>query len=337
MSSTRLLEVKHLQTHFHTGEGVMRAVDDVSFHLDRGETLGIVGESGCGKSITAKSIMQTLPRPAGRIAGGEILYHKDEGRPPIDIAQQDHRGETMRGIRGSEIAMIFQEPMTSLNPVYTIGEQIIEIVRVHTGAGPKEALERAVEMLDRVGIPDPSHRAHQYPHEFSGGMRQRAMIAMALSCNPKLLIADEPTTALDVTVEAQIINLLAELQQQMGMSIIMITHDLGVIAGVASPVAVMYSGWLVESGTVDEIFHESRHPYTQGLLQSIPRIGEEKRLVPIRGTVPSIKLLSEGWCYFAPRCPQAMDVCGVKAPYDTETDDQHFVKCWLHAREEART
>ena len=336
MKESRLLEVKHLQTHFQTSDGVLRAVDDVSFHLDRGETLGIVGESGCGKSITAKSIMQTLPRPSGRVAGGEILYYKDPDQPPTDLAKLDHRGQTMRDIRGGEIAMIFQEPMTSLNPVYTIGEQITETVRVHTSVGQKEALERAIEMLDRVGIPNPSHRVNQYPHEFSGGMRQRAMIAMALSCNPKLLIADEPTTALDVTIEAQIINLLADLQQELGMSIIMITHDLGVIAGVADRVVVMYAGWLVESGTVDEIFHKPLHPYTQGLLQSIPKIGEDKRLVPIKGTVPSINILSDGWCYFAPRCPHAMDVCGTKTPYAIDTGDSHTVKCWLHAREEAK-
>lgn len=335
MNDGRLLEVNHLETHFHTDGGVLRAVDDVTFHLDSAESLGIVGESGCGKSVTAKSIMRTLPRPAGRVAGGEILYHKDAGKAPLDLAKLDPQGETIRSIRGREIAMIFQEPMTSLNPVYTIGEQIMEMVRIHEQVGQKEALATAVDMLERVGIPQPAQRVNQYPHEFSGGMRQRAMIAMALSCGPKLLIADEPTTALDVTVEAQIINLMMGLQAQMQMSIIMITHDLGVIAGVADRVVVMYAGWIVESGTVDEIFHESLHPYTQGLLSSIPKIGEDKRLVPIRGTVPSLHILTDGWCYFAPRCPHAMDICGVQEPPSTDAGGDHLVKCWLHAEEEA--
>ncbi len=328
-----LLDVRDLQTQFQTDDSVLKAVDHVSFSVKRGETVGIVGESGCGKSVTAKSIIQTLPFPKAKIAGGEILYQRND--KVINLAELDPRGSAMRSIRGNEISMIFQEPMTSLNPVYTIGTQIIETIRLHQKVTKRQAREQAIEMLDKVGISAPSRRVDQYPHEFSGGMRQRAMIAMALSCRPNLLIADEPTTALDVTVEAQILNLIMDLQHEMGMSMIMITHDLGVIAGVSNRVVVMYSGWVVEQGPVKEIFAAPKHPYTRGLLASIPQIGEERSLVPITGTVPTLQSLSEGWCYFAPRCPHADDRCANFEPDSYQISEEHTVKCWLYAEKES--
>ncbi len=327
-----VLEVKGLKTYFQTEDGVLRAVDDVSFCVGRGETLGVVGESGCGKSVTAKSILQLLPRPKAKIVSGEILYY-GSGDTPIDIAKLDPHGNDMRNLRGNEISMIFQEPMTSLNPVYTIGDQIIESVCLHLGMNKKAARQRAIEMLERVGIPDPAQRVDQYPHEFSGGMRQRAMIAMALSCNPQFIIADEPTTALDVTVEAQIMNLMADLQQEFGMSIMLITHDLGVIADMADRVVVMYSGTVVETGTTEEIFHNPRHPYTQGLLASIPKVGEDQRLVAIPGTVPNLKNLPPNWCYFAPRCTNAKDRCAARQPPLVELSSGRMVRCWSCAME----
>jgi oligopeptide/dipeptide ABC transporter ATP-binding protein len=322
-----LLDVQDLRTYFQTELGPLRAVDGVSFFVRKGETLGIVGESGCGKSITAKSIMQILPKSQGKIVGGKILYYPEAG-DPIDIAALDPQGPEMRNIRGNEISMIFQEPMTSLNPVYTIGQQIMEAVHLHQRVDRKTAREIAIDMLERVGIPAPHERVDQYPHEFSGGMRQRAMIAMALSCNPRLLIADEPTTALDVTVEAQIINLLLDLQETSETAVIMITHDLDVIGDMADRVIVMYAGWIVESGTAEDIFYRPTHPYTQGLMHSNPRIGETKRLVPIRGSVPSLKSLPQDWCYFAPRCDIVQDICAREAPPVVEAEDGHFVKCW---------
>jgi len=323
----RLLDVVDLSTHFRTEEGILRAVDRVSFHLDQGETLGIVGESGCGKSITAKSVMNLVPQPRGSIVGGKVLYHGNNGT--VDITSYHHQSREMRKIRGNEISMIFQEPMTSLNPVFTIGDQLMEAIMLHQRLGRAQARQRAAEMLARVKISNPEQRLDRYPHEFSGGMRQRAMIAMALSCNPQILIADEPTTALDVTVEAQILNLMQDLQDEMGMAIIMITHDLGVIAGMADRVLVMYAGWGVERATTEQVFYTPKHPYATALLQSIPKIGVRKRLTSIPGSVPDLNNVEGGWCYFAPRCAEAMDICRQKEPPTFDDDEGHTVKCWL--------
>ena len=328
MMQNTLLEVDNLRTYFYTDEGVVRAVDGATFMVERGCTLGIVGESGCGKTITALSTLQLVPQPRGRIAGGRITYYR-AGAKSIDITALHPHSRKMRGIRGNEIAMIFQEPMSSLNPVFSIGEQIMETVRLHQKVGQALARERAVEMLDRVGISAPEQRIYEYPHQFSGGMRQRAMIAMALSCDPSLLIADEPTTALDVTIEAQILELMKDLQKDLGMSIVIITHDLGVIGEMTSRVLVMYTGKVVEHASTDDIFYSARHPYTAGLLKSIPRIGKNKQLVPIRGSVPNMAALPAG-CYFEPRCPQAMDICSKQEPGLYEAGAEHHVKCWLH-------
>ena len=328
-----LLDVQNLSTHFNTEEGIVRAVDRVSFQVYKGQTLGIVGESGCGKSVTAKSIMQIVPKPNGRIVEGKILYHREDG--VVDIAALHYQSQEMRELRGNEISMIFQEPMTSLNPVYTIGDQIMEAIQLHQKLDKQAAREKTIEMLAKVGIPSPRERIDRYPHEFSGGMRQRVMIAMALSCSPKLLIADEPTTALDVTVEAQIINLMQDLQDEMGMSIIMITHDLGVIAGIADRVLVMYAGWVVEEGSTEEIFYSAKHPYTQALLQSVPRIGRTGRLNSIKGTVPDLINLPQGWCYFAPRCSHVMDICLENEPPMCALVNGRRVKCWLYQEGEA--
>jgi oligopeptide/dipeptide ABC transporter ATP-binding protein len=328
-SSNCVLDVKNLQTFFQTENGIAKAVDGVSFFVEIGKTLGIVGESGCGKSMTSMSIMNLVPRPKGFIAGGEINYHFNDGRT-VDIATLDHNSKAMRSIRGNEIAMIFQEPMTSLNPVYTIGEQIIEAIRLHQDYKDKKSLRnKAVEMLGKVGIPAPDKRIDEYPHEFSGGMRQRAMIAMALSCNPRLLIADEPTTALDVTVEAQIIKLMVELQKELEMSIIFITHDLGVIGDMADEVMVMYTGKVVEKSTTKSLFLNPRHPYTKGLLNSRPVIGQRKRLEPIKGFVPDLLNLPEG-CHFCDRCPEAMDICQTAEPPLFNPEPGTCVRCWLY-------
>ena len=326
-SNGALLEVSDLSTHFRTEEGTVRAVDRVTFHLNRGETLGIVGESGCGKSITARSIMNLVPQPRGSIVGGTIMYYGT--KPPTNIPSHDHQSAQMRRIRGNEISMIFQEPMSSLNPVYTIGNQIMEAIRLHQGLGRKQSRERAIEMLAKVGISSPESRIDRYPHQFSGGMRQRAMIAMALSCDPQLLIADEPTTALDVTVEAQILNLMKDLQDEFGMAIIMITHDMGVIAGFATRVVVMYAGWVVETARTEDIFYSPSHPYTEMLLQSVPKIGRRQRLISIPGTVPDLTNLETNRCHFASRCPHAMPVCTRKEPPLIDLGDGHSVKCWL--------
>ncbi len=322
-----LLKVEDLRTYFNTEEGVLKAVDDVSFEVKRGETLGIVGESGCGKSITSLSVMQLVPKPRGKIVGGRIYYYPD-GPDPIDITSLEPNGTEMRDIRGNEIAMIFQEPMTSLNPVYTIGNQIGEAVQLHQNLEKQPAKERAVEMLGRVGISAPHQRVDEYPHELSGGMRQRAMIAMALSCNPTLLIADEPTTALDVTIEAQILHILNNLQKDLGMSIIIITHDLGVIGEMANRIIVMYMGKVVERATTDDIFYNPKHPYTRGLLNSIPQIGVKKQLIPIPGTVPSPYFLPKG-CYFSPRCAKVLKICREEDPPTFKIGTNHFSKCWL--------
>ena len=299
-----LLEIENLQTHFRTPEGVNRAVDGVSFTVEAGETVAIVGESGCGKSVTAGSVLRLIPEPPGKIKGS-IRF---EG---VDLLKLDERA--MRDIRGNQISMVFQEPMTSLNPVLTVGRQIGETLRLHQGLGREAAERRAVEMLRLVGIAEPERRAREYPHQLSGGMRQRVMIAIALACNPKLLIADEPTTALDVTIQAQILDLMSELKQRVGAAIILITHDLGVVAEIAERVLVMYAGRKVEEAPVGELFRSPRHPYTQGLLGALPKLGSslnEKatKLVEIPGAVPSLKQRIAG-CVFASRCALARDIC----------------------------
>ena len=301
---SHLLEVKNLQTHFPTRAGLVKAVNDVSFYINEGELIGLVGESGCGKSITALSVMRLIT-PPGKIVAGSIQFKGEEL-----LTASDRR---MREIRGDDISMIFQDPMTSLNPVYTVGEQIAEALRLHRKLNKKDAWNGAIEAMKEVSIPDPARRASDYPHQLSGGMRQRVMIAMALACNPELLIADEPTTALDVTIQAQILELLDELRQTRRLAVLLITHDLGVVAEVADRVCVMYTGKIVEESNVDEIFEQPKHPYTQGLLKSVPKlrgIGEAKetRLSTIDGTVPSPTNLPEG-CHFAPRCEFRMDVC----------------------------
>jgi oligopeptide/dipeptide ABC transporter ATP-binding protein len=302
-----LLEVENLRTYFETEAGLARAVDGVSFSVDKGEVLGIVGESGSGKSVTSLSIMRLVPQPPGRIMPGSRILFK--GRDLLGLSAAE-----MRHIRGNDIAMIFQEPMTSLNPVYPVGDQIAEAIRYHRGVGKRQARARAVELLRQVGIPDPERRAADYPHQLSGGMRQRVMIAMAISCEPDLLIADEPTTALDVTIQAQILDLLAELRERLGMAMILITHDLGVVAQVCDRVVVMYAGQVVEEASVDDLFREPRHPYTEGLLKAIPRLGKPvERLAVIPGTVPS----PTAWpvsCRFHPRCPYGWDLCVEAAP-----------------------
>ncbi len=317
-----LIEVRDLRTYFFTDEGTARAVDGVSWSMRRGQTLALVGESGCGKSVTALSIMRLVPDPPGRIVGGSILF---EGQ---DLARLPEK--RMRAIRGNRIAMIFQEPMTSLNPVYTIGWQIAESVELHQRVGGREAWERAVEMLARVGIPAPAQRAAEYPHQLSGGMRQRVMIAMALSCNPDLLIADEPTTALDVTIQAQILDLMRRLQAERRMSVLMITHDLGVVAQIADEVGVMYAGRLVERAVVEDLFASPLHPYTQGLFRSIPRLSERReRLDVIPGNVPN-PLRFPGGCRFHPRCPLAAgeERCRQEDPPLLEIRPGHWTACW---------
>jgi peptide/nickel transport system ATP-binding protein len=322
-----VLEVENLQTYFFTRGGIVKAVDDVSFNLGRGETLGIVGESGCGKSITALSVMRLVPDPPGRIIGGQV---RTGGR---DLLKLDE--EEMRNIRGNDISMIFQEPMTSLNPVLTIGHQISEALILHQDMSKQEAWNRSIEMLGFVKIPEPQQRVKEYPHQLSGGMRQRVMIAMALSCNPKILIADEPTTALDVTIQAQILDLIVELKEKLGTAVILITHDLGVVAETTQRVVVMYAGRKVEEGSVIEIFEQPLHPYTQGLLSSIPSLsimagGEgavEERLTEIPGMVPALNDLPEG-CAFAPRCPFADGQCTAHYPPYEEKQAGHWAACW---------
>ena len=319
-----LLDIRGLKTHFKTDDGWLHAVDGVDLKVDAGETLCVVGESGCGKSVTAMSVMRLIAMPPGRFAGGQILW---KGRDLITLPD-----EAMRKIRMKEIAIVFQEPMTSLNPVYTIGEQIGEALRLHERLSKRDATDRAVEMLQRVKIPTPARRVHDYPHQFSGGMRQRAMIAMALSCGPQLLIADEPTTALDVTIQAQILDLLGELKDEFGMAVLLITHAMGVVAEVAQRVAVMYAGKVVEEATVEELFAHPRHPYTQGLIRSIPRIDTDAvhklRLETIAGTVPKLIAPGEG-CRFAPRCKHAVPACTAATPALREVAPGHRVACIL--------
>lgn len=327
MKPSTLLQVEDLRTYFTYEEGLVRAVDGVSFEVGRQKVLGLVGESGCGKSVTALSIMQLIPAHNGRIHSGKILYNRKGGI--IDIARLGPKDPAMRSIRGNEIAMIFQEPMTSLNPVYTVGFQIVEAILLHQSVTKRQAWDMAIDMLDKVGIPSPAQRVKEYPHQLSGGMRQRAMIAMALSCNPSLLIADEPTTALDVTIQAQILDLMVKLQEQFQMAIIMITHDLGIVSRMCHDVCVMYMGKIVESAPTRTIFKEPAHPYTVGLLNSIPKLGTRiDRLIPIEGTVPDITELPEG-CSFRPRCPRAMSACEEEPPV-VQVADGHEVRCWLY-------
>jgi len=315
----RLLTIEDLKIYFHILAGTVRAVDGVSFHLDQGETLGMVGESGCGKSVTAMSLLQLIPMPPGELAGGRAEF---EGRDLLRL-----NSDQIRQVRGNRISMIFQEPMTSLNPVFTIGNQIKEAIQLHQGLNSGQAEDKAAEMLDLVGIPDPQRRVGEYPHQLSGGMRQRAMIAMALSCNPALLIADEPTTALDVTVQAQILELMLDLQAKINMSIMIITHNLGVIAEMAERVIVMYCGKIVESADVRAIFHHPLHPYTRQLLASVPHLGaEQDRLQEIPGVVPSLYALPPG-CDFHPRCAEATEACKLRLPKLLELEPGHWVAC----------
>ncbi len=318
-----LLDIRGLKTHFRTDDGMVRAVDGVDIAIHPGETVGIVGESGCGKTVTAMSVLKLIAMPPGEFVSGEILWR---GRNLIPLSRDD-----MNEIRAKEIAIVFQEPMTSLNPVYSVGEQIAEVIRRHEGLGRKAALDRAAEMLALVQIPNPQRRVHDYPHQFSGGMRQRVMIAMALSCNPTLLIADEPTTALDVTIQAQILDLLAEMKERLGMAIMLITHAMGVVAETCQRVVVMYAGKVVEEAPVDRLFANPRHPYTQGLIRSIPRldrVGAKERLEAIPGVVPSLLVPPPG-CRFAPRCRFATEACLAEIPPLKEVEPGHFVSCIL--------
>ncbi|MFW5986139.1 MAG: ABC transporter ATP-binding protein [Halanaerobiales bacterium] len=322
MDQKKLIEVKNLKTHFFTEEGVVKAVDGVDFEIYPGETLGIVGESGCGKSVTSLSIMRLIESPPGQIVEGEIWYD-DKDLTKLKQSQ-------MRKIRGNDISMIFQEPMTSLNPVYTVGDQISEAITLHKKVSKKEARKQSIDMLRKVGIPLPEQRVDEYPHQLSGGMRQRVMIAMALSCDPKLLIADEPTTALDVTIQAQILELMNDLKDKFGMAIMMITHDLGVIAEVSDRVGVMYAGKIVEYTDVESLFHDPRHPYTWGLMRSIPKLEEEvERLDAIPGVVPNPLNFPEG-CKYHTRCTIADDKCRAEEPPIEEVEPGHKVRCWHH-------
>lgn len=320
-----LLDIKNLRTYFFTPEGIVHAVEDVSFSIPKGVCLGVLGESGCGKSVTALSIMRLITDPPGKIVSGTIQL---DGRDLLSLTKPE-----MRQIRGRTISMIFQEPMTSLNPAYTVGNQISETYITHQKMSPKDSLGQSIEMLKLVGIPAPEKRVHDYPHQLSGGMRQRAMIAMAVACRPRLLIADEPTTALDVTIQAQILDLLAELQEELGMSIMMITHDLGVIAEISRQVVVMYAGQVVEYAPIDTLFEAAQHPYTMGLMRSIPVLGDKFRhgkqpLQEIKGMVPNLIRLPKG-CVFAPRCSEVMAGCHEERPPMYTINSHHGARCWL--------
>ena len=320
-----LLKVENLKTTFYTDEAIIRAVDGVSFNVRPGEVVGLVGESGCGKSVVSLSIMRLIKYPPGKIEGGKILLNDQ------DLLTVDEK--TMRRIRGNEIAMIFQEPMTSFNPVYKIGDQVSEAIRLHQGLNKDAAWQEAVKMLELVGIPRPGEIINDYPHQLSGGMRQRAMIAMALSCNPKLLIADEPTTALDVTIQAQILELMKDLRERINTAIIFITHDLGVIAEMADYVVVMYSGKVVENTDVRSLFNKPLHPYTAGLIKSKPILEEDKESLEfIPGSVPNPSEMPEG-CAFNPRCPEVMDICRREMPELIESQPKHLVRCWLYQKQ----
>jgi peptide/nickel transport system ATP-binding protein/oligopeptide transport system ATP-binding protein len=315
-----LIEVNNLEVQFEVRGVTLRAVDDVSFTIASGETLGLVGESGCGKSVTASAIMRLIPQPPGRIAGGQILF---DGTDLLTFSEKQ-----MRGIRGNRISMIFQEPMTSLNPVYTVGDQVAEVIQLHQKLKRKEAMEKVVEVFGHVGIPSPETRVNDHPHKMSGGMRQRVMIAMALACNPRLMIADEPTTALDVTIQAQILVLMNELKEDTGAAILFITHDLSVIAEMAQRVAVMYAGKMMEYAAVTDLFDNPKHPYTVGLMTSVPALGKGKeRLNTIPGVVPSLFNIPEG-CPYYDRCPDAREICWENLPAMAEVEKGHWVRCW---------
>jgi len=328
-SPSHLLQVQELETYFYTFEGIAKAVDDISFFLDKGEVIGLVGESGCGKSVTAQTIMRLIPTPPGKIVQGKILF---DGRDIVKLSM-----EQMRSIRGNRISMIFQEPMTSLNPLYTIGYQISEPLKLHRGMEKQEALDECARLLELVGIPDPKERVHEYPFQLSGGLRQRAMIAMALACEPEILIADEPTTALDVTIQAQILRLMRDLKERTNTAIMFITHDLAVIASFADRVMVMYAGVQVEMAPVRVLFKNPLHPYTNGLLGSIPKVGQHKTmadgsrdsLTVIKGTLPDPKNFPSG-CRFAPRCPKVMEKCREKEPRMLAVEENHRVRCYLY-------
>ncbi len=322
-----MLDVTSLSTQFWTHQGTVRAVNNVTFSVGAGETLGVVGESGCGKSVTALSIMRLLPEPQGRIVEGSVHFATNGSM--MELSALDADGRAMRSVRGREIGMIFQEPMTSLNPLHTVGWQIREALQLHLGMTKKSAHERAIELLDQVGIPSPKRTVDAYPHELSGGMRQRAMIAMAISCNPKLLIADEPTTALDVTIQAQILELLAGLQQERGMAVMLITHDLGVICEVTKRVIVMYAGCIVETASTEELIEHPLHPYTQALLRSVPTIDRDDTLEAIPGTVPRLTDLPKG-CPFVTRCKERFGRCEEETPELLPYSDTHHVRCWLY-------
>jgi oligopeptide transport system ATP-binding protein len=319
---SHLLEVRNLVTKFYTEEGIVNAVNGISYTLDEGESMALVGESGCGKSVSVLSLMRLIPTPPGKIVDGEVLFN---GRDLLKVSNEE-----MRRIRGREIAMIFQDPLTSLNPVLTIGHQMTEGLKLHLGMDDRQADERAIELLNLVGIADAPNRLGEYPHQFSGGQRQRIMIAMALSCNPSILIADEPTTALDVTIQAQIIELVKKLQEKMGMAIIWITHDMGVVAGLVQKVAVMYAGYLVEMAPVASLYKQPDHPYTNALLKSIPRVDsrDKNRLATIRGVPPDLRQEFHS-CPFAPRCPNAMEKCRTENPPLFSVGPDHYAACWL--------
>ncbi len=329
-SEDTILEIKDLKTYFFLEKSTVRSVDGVNLSLARKKTLGLVGESGCGKSVLSMSIMRLIPSPPGKIVDGHINLYRKDSSEVVDIAQLDPRGAEMRRIRGGEIAIVFQEPMMSLNPLYTIGDQIAEVVELHQKLSHKDALDRALEMLTKVQISAPKQRLREYPHQLSGGMRQRVMIALALSCNPSILIADEPTTALDVTVQSQILDLMNELQDDVGASIIIITHNLGVVSQMADQVAVMYLGKVVEFAETSELYHQPLHPYTVGLLNSVPVLGRKhQQLEPIKGMVPLPTEIIPG-CAFAPRCPHAMKICREKQPELREVHPGHQTACWLY-------
>ena len=323
-----LVDVRDLAVHFHIEQGIVKAVDGVSFYIEKGKSLGVVGESGCGKTITALSLMLLHPQPEGRIERGNIYFYPD-GECQIDIAKLGVHSKQIRAMRGNDIAMIFQEPMMSLNPVHSIGKQLMEAIRLHQEVDKKTAREIAIDALRHVRVSAPERRINEYPFQLSGGMRQRVMIAIALSCNPKLLIADEPTTALDVTIEAEILNLIKDLQNELGMSLMMITHDLGVIGEVTNDVVVMYVGKTVEKASTEKLFEEPLHPYTKALFKSRPEIRTEGRLSSIKGAVPNPYHLPQG-CSFAPRCDVAMDICREKAPELFDIDG-HYVSCWKYS------
>ncbi len=321
MDNDVILKIEDLKTYFNTDDGIVKAVDGVSFSLSKGETLGLVGESGCGKSVSNLSIMKLIPSPPGKIMGGKAFL---DGENIFDMSNDE-----IRRLRGNRISMIFQDPMTSLNPFLRISTQMVETIRLHQGMNRKNAKDKAVEMLKMVGIPNPGKRVIDYPHQFSGGMRQRVMIAMALSCNPEILIADEPTSALDVTIQAQILEIIKDLKQKLGTAVIMITHDLGVVAGTCDKINVMYAGRIVEKGTVDEIFKDPKHPYTRGLISSVPRLDKpgKERLFSIEGQPPNLIDLPDV-CHFHPRCEYAMDICRRKSPPDMASAGR-IVRCWL--------